>query len=159
MPKKEEETTTVLQEYKNISNHAHTEINSIYSVFKLVLTIGSIMLTIIAGFGAYFTFFSIKDFKTEISGIRTDAHIEISRLKSETRGTVKTLKEEVQNRIDKELNEDSIRTIIAEKITDKVLDKTIITRTNEINKKNEVLSDFMKLVLKPKVTILKLMSN
>lgn len=45
--------STLLQQYRDISDHAHKEIESIYTLFKLLLAIGTFVLTVILGFGTY----------------------------------------------------------------------------------------------------------
>ncbi len=142
--------STLLQQYRDISDHAHKQIGSIYSVFKLVLTIGSFVLAIAIGSGTYFTILSIKDFKKDISDLKAETRDEVSNLKKETkndikdlqteiredvsnikteiRDTVTTLKKEVETRVDRELDEDSIKIIIANKITDKQITDKISSK-------------------------------
>ena len=175
MLKKEEKTTTVLQEYENISNHAHTQINSIYSVFKLVLTIGSFMLAIAIGSGTYFTIFSIKDFKNDISSLnaktrnefsnlkketkndikdlKTEIRDDVSNLKTEMRYTVAILKKEVETRVDRELDVDSIKSIIADKTTDKLI---AIKITPKIKETEETLKSLSQQLDKAKEDSIKL---
>lgn len=133
--------STPLQQYRDISDHAHKQIGSIYSVFKLVLTIGSFMLAIAIGSGTYFTIHSIKDFKNDISDLKTEIRDDVSNLKTEIHDTVKTLKTEVETSVNRELDEDSIKSIIAEKITDKLITEKISPKIKETEKTLKALSE------------------
>src|SRR3972149_8658838 len=101
--------STLLQQYRDISDHAHKEIDSIYTLFKLLLAIGTFGLAVALGLGTYFIKSYMEHTRNDFENLKTNILEDITKFKNE-----------VETRVDKELSKESIQTLITEKITNQV---------------------------------------
>jgi hypothetical protein len=93
------------QDYKDIVDHAHDEIQGVRSVY---MWLASILGLILIG-GMWFTYQSASDFRNEMR----------NNIK-EHKEDIKSLKQEVEARGDRELGTEAIQTIINERVTTRV---------------------------------------
>jgi len=140
---KQTEQGPTFQQYQDIVDRAHVEIQWVHSAYKWLLSI----LAIVILSGLYFTYRSAKDFKFEMKSdgatIKSRLSQEISSLGEELKknlaNQVSELQNQVKSRIDEEFKKENIQLLVKDKskerideIADQIIEQEI---KNEISPK------------------------
>lgn len=94
-----------IQQYQDIVEFAHKEIEEVHSTYKRL----GLLIAILIGVGTFFTYRSVTEFRQEIredlKGFKQD---------------IKDLKQEVETRVEKELGTEPIQNLIQSKVSERV---------------------------------------
>ena len=120
-----------IDHYERIVDRAHTEIESVRTVYKWLLGIVGIAMTIIFGVGIYFTHQSISDLKSEI---RADGEKLKGELAQESRALAGSLRRELQESVSQDAEKS--RSNMQERLDE--LSLTVEQRVEEQFDKNNI---------------------